>query len=408
MALVNENFLNLPSGYLFTEIAKKVKSYRITRPKSKIIDLGLTDVTQPIPSTIIKAMHDAVDDLSNPDTFRGYAPKQGYPFLKDLIIKHDYGARGVSISSNEIFINDGSKSDIGNISDILSQDNCVGVIDPAYAGYVNTNVIDGRAGTLEDDKWTNLVYIPCTAETNFIPELPTSRVDIIFLCHPNNPTGTVFTKKELKKWVDYALTNKILILFDASYEAFIQDASIPRSIYEIKGAKKTAIEFKTYSKKLGFTGVRCGYTIVPKELSGFTLHGEEAFLNKLWRRRQTIKFNGASYIAQRGAEASYSPKAVAQVNELIKYYMDNAKILRSGFEKRGLKVYGGENAPFVWVKSRKGLTSWKFFENAMYEFNIVGTPGSGFGPHGEGYMRFSALAKREDIIEAIDRLTSQL
>lgn len=404
MALVNENFLNLPTDYLFSEIAKRVNSYRVTQPKKKIIDLGIADVTHPIPSVIIEAMHKAVEELAHAESFRGYSPEQGYSFLKDAIIKHDYASRGVNIEGSEIFINDGAKSDTGNIGDILSQDNCVGVIDPVYPVYIDTSVMDGRAGVMEEGRWSNIVYIPCTAENDFIPELPPNKVDILYLCYPNNPTGTVLTKKELKKWVDYALANNVLILFDATYEAFIQGPGIPHSIYEIRGAKKVAIEFRSYSKTLGFTGVRCGYTIVPKELNGFTRNSKEVKLNQLWKRRQSTKFNGTSYIAQRGAEASYTPKGAAQVKELINYYITNAKLLKSGFEYSGLKVYGGEHAPYLWVKAPRGMSSLKFFDNALYEYSLVGSPGVGFGPNGEGYLRFTAFSSRENILEAIHRL----
>lgn len=408
MALINENFLNIPSDYLFSEVAKKVKSYKVTRPKRKIIDFGVSDVTQPIPSVVAEAMHKAVDDLSKADSFHGYTPKNGYSFLRDAIIKHEYAARGVSIEGGEIFINEGAKSDTGNIGDILGQDNCVGVIDPAYPVYINSNVIYGRAGISEGGIWSNIVYIPCTAETDFIPDLPSGKLDILYLSYPNNPTGTVLTKEELKKWVDYALANDVLILFDASYEAFIQDSTIPHSIYEIKGAKKVAIEFRSYSRTLAFTGVRCGYTVIPKELNGFTLDGTEVSLNKLWRRRQDIKYNGASYIAQRGAEASYTPAGMAQVKELVDYYMTNARLLKEGFTDSGLKVYGGNNAPFIWVRSPRSMTSWKFFDNILYEYNIVGTPGCGFGPSGDCFLRFSALGSREDTEEAANRLRKKL
>ena len=409
MALINENFLKLPGNYLFSDIAKKVNTYKVTHPKEKIIRLGIGDVTQPLAPAIIEAMHKAVDEMAVQETFRGYGPEQGYPFLIETIIKNDYASRGITLDANEIFISDGAKSDTGNIGDILRHDNSVGVTDPVYPVYIDSNVMSGRAGNIESGgKWSNVVYIPCLAENDFIPELPSRRVDILYLCYPNNPTGTTLTKDELKRWVNYALAKDTLILFDAAYEAYIQDPDIPHSIYEIKGAKKVAIEFRSFSKTAGFTGMRCGYTVVPKELNGFTLEGERVQLNKLWNRRQCTKFNGTNYITQRAAEAVYSPEGKEQVKEIINYYMTNARIMKEGLQQCGLKVFGGDNAPYLWIKTPNGLSSWKFFEKMLYEVSIVGTPGVGFGPSGEGYLRLTAFGDRDNTLEAMARLKKWL
>ncbi len=404
MALVNEHFLKLPGSYLFSDIAKKVNTFKITHPKQDVIRLGIGDVTQPLPEAVIKAMHKAVEEMAVKETFRGYGPEQGYSFLIETIIKNDYASRGINLDPSEVFINDGAKSDTGNIGDILRHDNSVGVTDPVYPVYIDSNVMSGRAGDLIDGKWSNLVYIPCVSENDFIPQIPDKRIDMVYLCYPNNPTGTTLSKEELKKWVNYALANDTLILFDAAYEAYIQDPDVPHSIYEIKGAKKVAIEFRSFSKTAGFTGVRCGYTVVPKELNAVTLNGESVSLNKLWNRRQCTKFNGTSYITQRAAEAVYSPEGKEQIKEIISYYMTNAKIMKEGIEATGLKVYGGVNAPYLWVKTPNNMPSWKFFEQLLYEANIVGTPGVGFGPSGEGYLRLTAFGAREDCIEAMRRL----
>lgn len=404
MALINEHFLKLPNNYLFSDIAKKVNSFKVTHPKEKIIRLGIGDVTQPLPPAVVDAMHKAVDEMTSKSTFHGYGPEQGYSFLIDAIIKNDYAPRGITLEQSEIFISDGAKSDTGNIGDILRHDNSIGVTDPVYPVYIDSNVMSGRAGVLDSGKWSNVVYIPCVAENGFIPDLPGRRVDILYLCYPNNPTGTTLSKDELKKWVNYALANDVLIMYDAAYEAYIQNPEIPHSIYEIKGAKKVAIEFRSFSKTAGFTGMRCGYTVVPKELNGFTLDGERVSLNKLWNRRQCTKFNGASYITQRGAEAVYSPEGKKQVREIIDYYMTNARIMKEGILKCGLNAFGGEDAPYLWIKTPKGLTSWKFFEKLLYEVYIVGTPGVGFGPSGEGYLRLTAFGDRDDTLEAMARL----
>ena len=408
MALVNEHFLKLPNNYLFSDIAKKVNAFKVSHPKTDLIRLGIGDVTRPLPQTSIEAMHKAVDELANKETFHGYGPEQGYDFLIDAVIRNDYAPRGVYLEPGEVFISDGAKSDTGNIGDILRHDNSIGVTDPIYPVYIDSNVMCGRAGILEDGRWSNVVYLPCLSENNFVPEIPDRRIDILYLCYPNNPTGTVISKAELKKWVNYALENDTLILYDAAYEAYIQDPDIPHSIYEIKGAKKVAIEFRSFSKTAGFTGVRCGYTVVPKELTAATLEGERIPLNRMWNRRQCTKFNGTSYITQRGAEAIYTPEGKKQVKAIIQYYMANARIMKEALESTGLKVFGGENAPYLWVKAPCEVSSWKFFEQMLYEANVVGTPGVGFGPSGEGYIRLTAFGERADCEEAMKRIRKWL
>ena len=408
MALVNEHFLKLPNNYLFSDIAKKVNAFKVSHPKTDLIRLGIGDVTRPLPQASIEAMHKAVDELANKETFHGYGPEQGYDFLIDAVIRNDYAPRGVYLEPGEVFISDGAKSDTGNIGDILRHDNSIGVTDPIYPVYIDSNVMCGRAGILEDGRWSNVVYLPCLSENNFVPEIPDRRIDILYLCYPNNPTGTVISKAELKKWVNYALENDTLILYDAAYEAYIQDPDIPHSIYEIKGAKKVAIEFRSFSKTAGFTGVRCGYTVVPKELTAATLEGERIPLNRMGKRRQCTKFNGTSYITQRGAEAIYTPEGKKQVKAIIQYYMANARIMKEALESTGLKVFGGENAPYLWVKTPGEVNSWKFFEQMLYEANVVGTPGVGFGPSGEGYIRLTAFGERADCEEAMKRIRKWL
>ncbi len=405
MALVNEHFLKLPGSYLFSDIAKKVNIFKVTHPGKDLIRLGIGDVTQPLAPAVIKAMHAAVDEMTSKDTFRGYGPEQGYDFLIDEVIKHDFAPRGIQLERSEVFISDGAKSDTGNIGDILRHDNTIGVTDPIYPVYIDSNVMGGRSGELQENgKWSNVVYIPCVSENDFIPQIPEKRIDILYLCYPNNPTGTTLSKAELKKWVNYALANDTLILFDAAYEAYIQDPEIPHSIYEIKGARKCAIEFRSFSKTAGFTGIRCGYTIVPKEVTAATLSGERVSLNKLWNRRQSTKFNGTSYITQRAAQAVYSAEGQKEIKEIIDYYMTNARIMKEGLESIGLQVYGGDNAPYLWVKTPGGISSWKFFDQLLYEANVVGTPGVGFGPSGEGYLRLTAFGNREDCLEAMKRI----
>lgn len=405
MIIVNENYLKLPGSYLFADIARKVNEFRAANPDANIIRLGIGDVTKSLPPAIIKALHSAVDDMANADTFRGYGPEQGYDFLINAIIENDYKARGLDIQYDEIFVSDGSKSDTGNIGDILGTDNIVAITDPVYPVYVDTNAMAGRAGDLlTDGKWSKLVYLPCTSENDFVPELPKTKVDIIYLCYPNNPTGTTLTKEQLKIWVDYAIQNKSLILFDGAYEAYITESDVPHSIYEIEGAKKVAIEFRSYSKTAGFTGTRCAYTVIPKELEAYTSKGEKISLNKLWNRRHTTKFNGVPYIIQRAAEACYSPEGKKQIKKNIDYYLANAKIIREGLSAQGLKVYGGINSPYIWVKTPDKMTSWEFFDYLLKELNIVGTPGVGFGPSGEGYLRLTAFGTLENTKEAIKRL----
>ena len=404
MALVNEHFLKLSNNYLFSDIAKKVNAFKVSHPKERVISLGIGDVTQPLCPAVIEAMHKAVDEMSNKETFRGYGPEHGYDFLREAILKNDYLSRGIHLDISEIFVNDGAKSDTGNIQEILRWDNSIGVTDPIYPVYIDSNAMIGRAGVFENGHWSSVTYFPCTAENNFIPQLPDHRVDMIYLCYPNNPTGTVLPKEELRKWVNFALRNESVIFYDSAYEAYIRDENIPHSIYEIKGARKCAIEFRSYSKTAGFTGVRCGYTVIPKELQAFTLDGKTVELNHLWERRQSTKFNGTSYISQRGAEAIYTPEGREQIRKTIDYYMTNARIMRDALTKLGLTVYGGENAPYLWVKTPNGMESWKFFEQLLYGAGIVCTPGVGFGPSGEGYIRFTAFGNREDVEEAMKRI----
>ena len=404
MALVNEHFLKLSNNYLFSDIAKKVNAFKVSHPKERVISLGIGDVTQPLCPAVIEAMHKAVDEMSNKETFRGYGPEHGYDFLREAILKNDYLSRGIHLDISEIFVNDGAKSDTGNIQEILRWDNSIGVTDPIYPVYIDSNAMIGRAGVFENGHWSSVTYFPCTAENNFIPQLPDHRVDMIYLCYPNNPTGTVLPKEELRKWVNFALRNESVIFYDSAYEAYIRDENIPHSIYEIKGARKCAIEFRSYSKTAGFTGVRCGYTVIPKELQAFTLDGKTVELNHLWERRQSTKFNGTSYISQRGAEAIYTPEGREQIRQTIDYYMGNARIMRDALTKLGLTVYGGENAPYLWVKAPNGMGSWKFFEQLLYGAGIVCTPGVGFGPSGEGYIRFTAFGNREDVEEAMKRI----
>ncbi|MDD5862507.1 MAG: LL-diaminopimelate aminotransferase [Prevotella sp.] len=404
MALVNDHFLKLSNNYLFADIAKKVNAYQVGHPKERVISLGIGDVTQPLAPAVIEAMHKAVDEMSQKATFRGYGPERGYDFLREAIIRNDFLPRGIHLDPNEVFVNDGAKSDTGNIQELLRWDNSVAVTDPIYPVYIDSNAMIGRTGDFKEGHWSNVTYMPCTAENHFIPQIPDHRVDMIYLCYPNNPTGTVLSKEELRKWVNYALHNDSIIFYDAAYEAYIQDPDIPHSIYEIRGARKCAIEFHSYSKTAGFTGVRCGYTIVPKELTAATLTGERVALNHLWDRRQSTKFNGTSYISQRAAEATYTPEGKEQVKETIKYYMTNAKLMREKLTQLGLQVYGGENAPYLWVKTPGEKESWKFFEEMLYGASVVCTPGVGFGPSGEGYIRLTSFGNREDCEEALDRI----
>ena len=406
MSLINENFLELQESYLFSTVAKKVAKFEEEHPDKKIIKLGIGDVTRPIAKACIEAMHKAVDELGTEEGFRGYGPEQGYDFLRNAIVENDYKARGIDISSDEVFVSDGAKCDCGNIVDIFAKDNVVAITDPVYPVYLDTNVMAGRSGKFNKEKqvYENIVYLPVTAQNNFEPELPKQKVDLIYLCFPNNPTGTVLTKEQLKKWVDYAKENNSIILYDAAYEAFITEKNIPHSIYEVEGAKDVAIEFKSYSKTAGFTGVRCAYLVIPKTVKGYTKTGEKIELNKLWNRRTCTKFNGVSYIVQRAAEATYSKEGKKEIKANIEYYLENAKIIREGLIKAGYEVYGGVNSPYIWLKVPGNMTSWEFFDKLLAEKNIVGTPGSGFGPHGEGYFRLTAFGTRENSIEAIKRI----
>lgn len=406
MSYINENFLELQDSYLFSTIAKKVAKFTEENPDKKVIKLGIGDVTKPIVPACIKAMQKAVEEMGTQEGFRGYGPEQGYDFLRKAIAENDYKTRGVEIQEDEIFISDGAKCDCGNIVDIFDKNNKVAITDPVYPVYLDTNVMSGRSGKYNKEKeiYENIVYLPVTAENEFKPELPKEKVDLIYLCFPNNPTGTTLDKQELKKWVDYAKENKSIILYDAAYEAFITEENIPHSIYEIEGAKEVAIEFKSYSKTAGFTGVRCGYVVIPKEVKGFANNGEEVSLNKLWNRRTCTKFNGVPYITQRAAEAVYTEEGQKQIKENINYYLENAKIIRQGLEEAGFSVYGGVNSPYIWLKIPEGMTSWEFFDKLLEEANVVGTPGSGFGPHGEGYFRLTAFNTKENTIEAIERI----
>ncbi|CVK19087.1 MULTISPECIES: LL-diaminopimelate aminotransferase [Sporomusa] len=408
MAFINDNYLKLPGSYLFAEIARRVSKFKEDHPAADIIRLGIGDVTRPLPEAVIKGLHTAVDEMADARTFRGYGPEQGYAFLIEKIIATDYAPLGVTLDVDEIFVSDGSKSDVGNIQEIFGVDNVVAITDPVYPVYLDTNVMAGRTGELAGGKFAGVTYLTCNAENNFTPELPEERADIIYLCFPNNPTGTTLPKEELKKWVDYAKANGSVILYDAAYEAYIQEPGIPHSIYEIEGAKEVAIEFRTFSKNAGFTGTRCAFTVVPKTVMAATKDGGQYPLNKLWNRRQTTKFNGVPYIIQRGAEAVYTPEGQRQIKELIDYYMVNAKTIREGLQSIGLDVFGGVNAPYIWLKTPKGYDSWSFFDKLLTEVNIVGTPGAGFGPAGEGYFRLTAFGSQESTQEAIDRIKTKL
>lgn len=404
MATINDNYLKLPGSYLFAEIARRVAAYKEANPDADIIRLGIGDVTQPLPQVCIEAMHKAVDDQAKAETFHGYGPEQGYSFLTEAIIKNNYTDRGIEIAPDEIFVSDGSKSDCGNIQEIFGTANKVAITDPVYPVYLDTNVMAGRTGTLQEDgHFEGVVYLPCTAENNFAPSLPTEKVDMIYLCCPNNPTGTTLSRAELTKWVNYAKENDAVILFDAAYAAYITEDDVPRSIYEIPGAKDVAIEFRSFSKTAGFTGTRCGYTIVPKTVTGRAADGSRVPFNKLWNRRHTTKFNGTAYIVQRGAAAIYTDEGKKQVKELISYYMENARIIREGLKSVGIKAYGGVNAPYIWLKTPDNMSSWDFFDKLLHEVNIVGTPGAGFGPCGEGYFRLTAFGSRENTERAVAR-----
>ncbi|MEB3340277.1 LL-diaminopimelate aminotransferase [Okeania sp.] len=408
MATINDNYLKLKAGYLFPEIARRVNTFAEAHPGASIIKLGIGDVTEPLPEACLQAMTKAVAEMGDRSTFKGYGPEQGYAWLREKIATQDFQARGCDIDASEIFISDGSKCDTGNILDIFGKNNTIAVTDPVYPVYVDTNVMAGNTGDVNDKgEYEGLVYLPITAKNNFTAEIPTEKVDLIYLCFPNNPTGATATKEYLQKWVNYAKANDAIILFDAAYEAFITDASLPHSIYEIEGARECAIEFRSFSKNAGFTGTRCALTVVPKTLKGKAADGSDVELWKLWNRRHCTKFNGVSYIVQRGAEAVYSEEGKAQVKALIEFYLENAKIIRSQLQTAGLTVYGGVNAPYVWVQTPAGLSSWDFFDKLLQSCNVVGTPGSGFGAAGEGYFRISAFNNRENVNEAMKRITEK-
>ena len=405
MAHLNPNFQKFPGNYLFHEVARRTAVYQQANPDANIIKMGIGDVTLPIAPACIQAMHDAVDDLSRAETFHGYGPEPGYAFLRDAIAEGDFHARGIDISADEIFISDGAKSDCGNIVDILGDDNVIAVCDPIYPVYVDSNVMEGRAGQWDEDaqRWTRFVYMPTTAENGFFPEPPEQQVDVIYLCSPSNPTGTVLNAEQLKVWVDYANAHDSIIMFDAAYERFITEEGVPHSIFEIDGAKTCAIEFHSFSKTAGFTGARCGFTVIADEL---VRDGQQ--VNKLWARRQTTKFNGASYVIQRGATAVYSEEGARQIVENIAYYQRNARVVVEALTKAGLAVYGGVNSPYIWAKAPGGMNSWDFFDLLLEQANIITTPGSGFGPSGEGYLRITAFGTYENTVEAMSRVSRVL
>ncbi|MBD2605484.1 LL-diaminopimelate aminotransferase [Scytonema hofmannii FACHB-248] len=408
MAKINNNYLKLKAGYLFPEIARRVNAFAEANSDANIIRLGIGDVTEPLPEACRTAMIKAVEEMGERSTFKGYGPEQGYAWLREKIALHDFQSRGCEVDASEIFISDGSKCDTGNILDIFGNDNAIAVTDPVYPVYVDTNVMAGHTGEANDKgEFEGFVYLPITAENNFTAEIPDKKIDLIYLCFPNNPTGATASKEHLKAWVDYAKSHNSIIFFDAAYEAFITDSQIPHSIYEIEGARDCAIEFRSFSKNAGFTGTRCALTVVPKTLKGKAADGSDVELWKLWNRRQSTKFNGVSYIVQRGAEAVYSEEGIAQTKALVKFYMENAKIIRKQLTAAGLQVYGGINAPYVWVKTPNNLSSWDFFDKLLQTVNVVGTPGSGFGAAGEGYFRISAFNSRENVEEAMKRITEK-
>ena len=409
MAFINENFLKLSGNYLFAEIARKVTEFKKNNIGANVIKLGIGDVTKPLIPSVIEGLHKAVNDMSDEGKFMGYGPYEGYDFLIKRIIDCDYNSLGVSISQDEVFISDGAKSDTSCFQEIFGTRNKIAVTDPVYPVYVDSNVMAGRTGEVNSEGiYNGINYLPCTAENDFVPELPAEKVDLIYLCLPNNPTGTTLTKGQLKVWVDYARKNKAIILFDAAYEAFITENDIPHSIYEIEGAKEVAIEFRSFSKTAGFTGTRCAYTVVPKEVVAYDSGGREHMLNSLWYRRQATKFNGVSYIIQKGAAAIYTDEGQKQVKDTINYYMENAGIIKRGLESIGLKVYGAVNAPYIWLKTPNNMDSWTFFDKLLKEVHIVGTPGDGFGPSGKGYFRLTAFGEREIVEEAVERFKTRL
>ncbi|KJS01223.1 MAG: L,L-diaminopimelate aminotransferase [Peptococcaceae bacterium BRH_c4a] len=409
MAHVNENYLKLPGSYLFSEIARRVNQFKINNQDADIIRLGIGDVTRPLPAAVIEAMKKGVEEMARQETFRGYGPEQGYEFLIRLIIDNDFSSRKVELSVEEVFVSDGAKTDTANFQEIFGMDNILAVTDPVYPVYVDSNVMAGRTGKVnEKGQFNGIVYLPCTEESGMKPALPEKRVDMIYLCFPNNPTGVTLSREELKKWVDYARENRSIILFDAAYEAYIREESVPHSIYEIEGAREVAVEFRSFSKTAGFTGTRCAYTVVPKEVTAYDSGGAAHSLNSLWLRRQTTKFNGVSYPVQVGAAAVYTGEGKKQVREMIDYYMENARIIREGLQKAGYKVFGGVNAPYVWLKTPNGMGSWEFFDRLMKDAHVVGTPGAGFGAGGEGFLRLTAFGTRENTERALERIKTRM
>ncbi|HBQ63483.1 MAG TPA: LL-diaminopimelate aminotransferase [Clostridiales bacterium] len=406
MAYVNENYLNVSESYLFSTIAAKIRGYLEENPEAPLIRLGIGDVTLPLPACVLEALHQATEEMGRKETFKGYGPEQGYEFLRECIAEGDYAARGIVMDASEIFVSDGSKCDTGNIQEIFGEGNTIAIPDPVYPVYVDTNVMAGKAGKrLENGRYSGIMYIECNRETGFKPVIPEGRADIVYLCYPNNPTGTVLDKKELAVWVDYALKNKVVLLYDAAYEAYISDNTIPRSIYEIDGARECAIEFKSFSKTAGFTGLRCAYTVIPKDLVAYTRKGDAVKLHKLWNRRQSTKFNGVPYITQKAAASLYTEQGRREIGERIRYYMGNARLIRSSLLQSGYEVFGGEHAPYVWLKTRDGMSSWEFFDHLLQNLQIAGTPGSGFGTNGEGYFRLTGFGSSENTLEAARRLT---
>ena len=414
MPRINENFLKLSAGYLFPEIGRRVAAFSEAHPDAPLIKLGIGDVTEPLPEACRAAMMKAIDDQGQRETFHGYGPEQGYAWLRDAIVEHDYRARGCDISADEVFVSDASKCDCANILDILAPGSCgmgntIAVTDPVYPVYVDTNVMAGNTGgALDAGGYGGIVYLPLTAENDFTAAPPTEKVDVIYLCFPNNPTGATATKAQLKAWVDYALEHQSLILFDAAYEAFITDDALPRSIYEIEGARKCAIEFRSFSKSAGFTGTRCAFTVVPRDVMGQAADGSDVPLHRLWHRRQSTKFNSVSYIVQRGAAAVYTPAGREQVGALVSFYTENARLIREALGGAGYTVFGGVHAPYIWMKTPMGVSSWEFFDRLLTETHVVGTPGAGFGAAGEGYFRLSAFNSRENVMEAMRRIGSKL
>ncbi|NLI90718.1 MAG: LL-diaminopimelate aminotransferase [Peptococcaceae bacterium] len=409
MALMNENYLKLQGSYLFSEIARRISEFKKENPQADIIRMGIGDVTRPLAPAVIKAMHQAVDEMGQPGTFRGYGPEQGYEFLAQKIIENDFTPRGIEIDVSEVFVSDGAKSDTANFQELFGINNILAVTDPVYPVYVDSNVMAGRTGYPNaKGQFENIVYLPCNEENGMKPSLPLTRVDMIYLCYPNNPTGMTLSKEELEKWVAYARENKAIILYDAAYEAFIREENVPHSIFEINGAREVAVEFRSFSKTAGFTGTRCAYTIVPKEVMVYDSQGNCHSLNKMWLRRQTTKFNGASYPVQAAAAAVFSEEGKKQIRETIDYYMENAGIIKRGLEKAGYKVFGGVNAPYIWFKTPNQMPSWDFFDKLMKEAHVIGTPGAGFGASGEGYFRLTAFNSRENTEQAIERIKTRV